>query len=103
MGEDAEITIRELSGKRYNDISQLMFDKNGNRNMAGTYDFNLMCCVYGIVDPSMQDENLRRHFGATTPKELAAMLFGMESAKIANEIINLSELNEESEKEVKNL
>ena len=50
VGEDAEITIRELSGKRYNALQAMLFDKKGNRDVNATYDFNLMCCVHGVVD-----------------------------------------------------
>lgn len=103
VGEDAEITIRELSGKRYNTLQAMLFDKNGKRDVNATYDFNLMCCVYGIVDPCLTDKNLMDHFGTSTPKELAAILFGMESGSIATEIIKLSGLGEDAEEEVKNL
>lgn len=41
VGENAEITIRELSGKRYNSLQAMLYDKNGNRDMAAVYDFNL--------------------------------------------------------------
>lgn len=102
VGEGTEITIKELSGKRYNSLQAMMYDKKGNRNMNAVYDFNLMCCVYGITDPCMTDKNLMEHFGAATPKDLAAILFGMESGSIATEIINLSGLGEDAEEEVKN-
>lgn len=102
VGEGAEITIKELSGKRYNTLQAMMYDKKGNRNMNAVYDFNLMCCVYGIVDPCLTDKNLMEHFGAATPKDLAAILFEMESGSIATEIINLSGLGENAEEEVKN-
>lgn len=102
VGDDAEITIRELSGKRYNDLQAMLFDKKGNRNVNATYDFNLMCCVYGVVDPCLTDKDLMEHFGAVTPKDLAAILFGMESGNIATEIIGLSGLGTDSEDEVKN-
>lgn len=102
VGEDAEVTIRELSGKRYNALQAMLFDKKGNRDVNATYDFNLMCCVHGIVDPCLTDKNLMDHFGAATPKDLAAILFGMESATIAAEIVKLSGLGEDAEEEVKN-
>jgi len=102
VGEGAEITIKELSGKRYNSLQAMLYDKKGNRDMSATYDFNLMCCVYGVVDPCLTDKNLMDHFGANTPKELAAILFGMESGNIANEIVTLSGLGEDAEEEIKN-
>ena len=36
VGEDAEITIRELSGKRYNTLQAMLFDKKGNRDVNAT-------------------------------------------------------------------
>lgn len=102
VGDDAEITIRELSGKRYNDLQAMLFDKNGKRNVNATYDFNLMCCVHGVVDPCLTDKELMEHFGAATPKDLAAILFGMESGTIAAEIVGLSGLGSDAEDEVKN-
>lgn len=45
VGEDAEITIRELSGKRYNALQAMLFDKKGNRDANATYDFNLTRCA----------------------------------------------------------
>ena len=84
VGENAEITIRELSGKRYNSLQAMLYDKNGNRDMAAVYDFNLMCCVYGIVEPDLKNKELMEHFGVSTPKDLAAVLFGVESGPIAS-------------------
>ena len=94
VGEDAEITIRELSGKRYNSLQAMLYDKNGNRDMTAVYDFNLMCCVYGIVEPDLKNEKLMEHFGAA--------LFGVESGPIASKIVELSGLGENAEEEVKN-
>lgn len=102
VGEGAEITIKELSGKRYNSLQAMLYDRKGSRDMNATYDFNLMCCVHGVVDPCLTDPNLMNHFGASTPKDLAAILFGMESGNIAAEIIKLSGLGEDAEDEVKN-
>lgn len=102
VGEGTEIIIRELSGKRYNTLQAMLYDKKGNRNMNATYDFNLMCCVHGVVDPCLTDKNLMEHFGAATPKDLAEILFGVESGNIATEIVKLSGLGEDAEEEVKN-
>ena len=102
VGEGTEIIIRELSGERYNTLQAMLYDKKGNRNMNATYDFNLMCCVHGVVDPCLTDKNLMEHFGAATPKDLAEILFGVESGNIATEIVKLSGLGEDAEEEVKN-
>ena len=102
MGEETKITITELSGKRLNDLAQIILDKNGNKNMSKVYDMNLMYCVNGIVDPSMKDERLMEHFGAKTPKDLVEILFQAEAGKIAGEIAALTGATPEAEEEVKN-
>lgn len=99
VGEDAEITITEISGRRYNELQAMMYDRKGNRDAKGAYNLNLMCCVHGIKDPCLTDKTLIQHFGASTPKDLAEILFGLESAKIAEEILRLSGLGENSEDE----
>ena len=77
-------------------------EKKGNGGGAGGYDFKLMCCVYVIVDLDLKNEKLMEHFGASTPKDLAAALFGVESGPIASKIVELSGLGENAEEEVKN-
>ena len=42
------------------------------------------------------------HFGVKTPKDLAEVLFDAEAGKIAGEIISLSGLSDDAEKDVKN-
>ena len=102
LGEDTEITIQEISGRYYNDLLQMLFDKKGNRDMSKNYDLNLMCCIEGIIEPNMKDKALMDHFGAATPKDLVSILFGTESVKIVQEILGLSGLRDDAEDEVKN-
>lgn len=102
LGEDANITITELSGKRLNDLSAMMMDKNGNKDYSKMQDVNLMYCVHGIAEPDLRDARLLEHFGAKTPKDLAAILFDAEAGKIAGEIVSLSGLSDGAEEEVKN-
>lgn len=102
LGESAEITIQELSGKKYNDIIGFCVDKNGNKDWSKINDMNLMFCVEGIVDPPLKDQSLIEHFGVKTPKDLAEILFDAESASIADEISNLSGFTKDAEEEVKN-
>lgn len=102
LGEDTNITITELSGKRLNDLSAMMMDKNGNKDYSKMQDVNLMYCVHGIVEPDLRDARLLEHFGAKTPKDLAAILFDAEAGKIAGEIVSLSGLSDGAEEEVKN-
>lgn len=102
MGEDTEIKIQELSGKRLNDLTQMIMDKNGKKDFSKMQDMNLMYCVYGVVEPNLRDPALLEHFGCKTPKELASILFEVETGKIAGEIAELSGVGEDSEDEVKN-
>ncbi len=102
LGTDAEITIQELSGKRLNDLTGMLVDRNGKKDFSRLYDTNLMYCVYGVIEPSLQDEKLQEHFGAKTPLDLAKILFDSEAGKIADEIVSLSGLSDGAEEEVKN-
>ena len=40
LGEETEITIQEVSGRKHNDIMQMMFDEKGKRNISAAYDTN---------------------------------------------------------------
>ena len=102
LGEETKIKIREIPGRKINDINQMMVKKNGDRDMSKSYDVNLMYCLEGIVEPDLKDSKLMSHFGASTPKDLVEILFDSESALIAGEIISLSGLSKEDEEEVKN-
>lgn len=102
VGEEANIVIKELSGRKLNDISTMMVDKDGNKDFSRLADINLMYCVEGVVEPNLRDRNLMEHFGVKTPKDLAEILFDAEAGKIAGEIISLSGLSDDAEKDVKN-
>lgn len=102
LGEDTEITIQELSGKRFNDLIAMCVDKNGKKDWHKINDMNLMFCVEGIIEPSMKDASLMEHFGAKTPKDLVEILFDAESASISDEISALSGFTKDAEEEVKN-
>lgn len=102
LGADTEITIQELSGRKLNDLTQIIVDKNGKKDFSRMYDLNLLYCVEGVVEPDLRDSRLMEHFGAKTPKDLAAVLFDSEAGKIAGEIVALSGMGQKSEDEVKN-
>ena len=101
LGEDTEITIQEISGRKSNDIMQMMFDSKENKKMSALYDTNLMICVNGIIEPNLKDQTLMEHFGAATPKDLVAILFDSEASSIADSIVDLSGLKTKEE-DVKN-
>lgn len=102
LGVNSEITIQELGGKRINDLNQTVINKRGEKDYSKMYDLNLMYCVDGVVEPSLKNEELMTHFGAATPKDLAALLFDTECGKIADEIAALSGVTDDAEEEVKN-
>ncbi len=62
MGEDTEIKIQELSGKRLNDLTQMIMNKNGKKDFSKMQDMNLMYCVYGVVEPNLRDSGIVRAF-----------------------------------------
>lgn len=102
VGEEANIVIKELSGRKLNDISAMMVDKDGDKDFSKLTDVNLMYCVEGVVEPNLRDAKLMEHFGAKTPKDLAEILFDAEAGKIAGKIISLSGLSDGAEEDVKN-
>lgn len=102
IGGEAEITIREVSGKRMNELNNIVIDKNGKRDFSKAFDANAMYCVYGVIEPDLRDSRLMEHFGVKTPKDLAILLFDSEVGKIADEIIKLAGIDKETEEEVKN-
>lgn len=102
VGEETNIVVKELSGRKLNDISAMMVDKDGDKDFSKLTDVNLMYCVEGVVEPNLRDTNLMEHFGVKTPKDLAEILFDAEAGKIAGKIISLSGLSDGAEEDVKN-
>ena len=106
MGEPVMIRVWALSGDQYTDITTRMMDKKGNADFAKAYDVNALLVVEGVIEPDLKNKELQKHFGATTPKELAKILFpGGELTEIANKITELSGFNspeDEDEEEIKN-
>lgn len=105
LGESdpVEITIQEIPARRMNNLLGEQIDKKGNFDIDKAFDVKALTIVEGMVNPSLKDENMLKHFGCATPKELAIKLFGKEMNMISDEIYNLSsEDNEEMEETIKN-
>ncbi|MSS63182.1 phage tail assembly chaperone [Velocimicrobium porci] len=105
LGESdpVEITIQEIPARRMNNLLGEQIDKKGNFDIDKAFDVKALTIVEGLVNPSLKDENMLKHFGCATPKELAIKLFGKEMNMISDEIYNLSsEDNEEMEETIKN-
>lgn len=98
-----EIKIREVDVKTIKNIQQYSMKKDGSMDRNKLYDSNLMLCVEGITDPDLKNEDLQKHFGAATAKDLAEILFRFEAAYIADAISNLSLMkHKDDEDDIKN-
>lgn len=107
-GEPFFVTIQEVSGERYQEISAMIIDRKGRPDFDKTHKANTLLVLEGVVEPNLKDEKLQKHFGAATPKDLAEVLFqGGAMSKLADGITKLSGFTEddeekETEKEIKN-
>lgn len=90
--ENAEITIREISGRRFNDVKSRV---SGGGDAE--FEANLICCLHGIVDPDLKNQQLQEHFGVHTPKDLCEKLFSAEVYTIAEKIVALSGIVDDEE------
>ena len=60
--EPVDIQICEIGTRRLNDILAIQVDKKGNVDLSKSLDSKLLTCVEGIVEPSMKDKDLQKHF-----------------------------------------
>lgn len=100
--EPVEITVREIPQRKLNELMAMQYSTKGNFQIEKTFDAKLMSIVEGVVEPSMTDKDLLNHFNASSPKELAEVLFGSEVTAISDAIMELSGVSEENEEDVKN-
>lgn len=100
-GEPFFITIQELDDERFQEFQAMLLNDKGKVDYSQVRKINALMCVDGVIEPSLKDEELRKHFGAATPKELAEILFrGNDLGMVADAIANIN--NFETEDEVKN-
>jgi len=103
-----EIELVALDPKRYADIQRQVVDfgKKGNLKDFNIYDMQVLTIIDGVVEPSLKDQKLLKHFDVITPKELVSKLFlSGEIADIYNEINELSGYDKDDEEvneEIKN-
>jgi hypothetical protein len=105
IGEPFIVKVQEVDSERMQEIQAMLFDKKGRPDMSQARKVNTLIVLEGVIEPNLKDENLQKHFGAATPKELAAVLFkGDELTNVANEIAIISgyAIDEEEEEEQKN-
>ena len=98
------VTVRAISGRRFTELVDNIYDSKGNVSTKRAYETNILLTVAGLVSPDLKDRDLQEHFGVRTPKDLAEKIFkGGEISMIADEITELSgfgkEEKEEEEKE----
>lgn len=100
--EEVEITIREIPSRRINDLSGYQYDRKGNMDYSKNFDAKLMSCVEGIIEPNLRDKELQAHFKCRSATELCEKLFGFEVNYISDAIMKLSDIEEDTEEEIKN-
>ena len=97
-----EITLRELPYKRFSDLIAKQFDKKGDFDYKSAMRAKALLAAEGVVDPNLNSEELREHFGAVTPADLAEKLFGAalnEIADILSDLSGFTQSEEEAEEE----
>lgn len=103
VGEPFIVKVKEVELERLQELQAMGFDKKGNFDISKSRDINLLTICAGIVEPQLTDE-LQKHFGAASPKELANILFkGVDATIIADKIAEISNIvPPEEETETKN-
>ena len=104
LGEDAYVTLREISPQEFLDLQMPGLDENGDAIVSKTLDTNSRITAGVVVDPPLKDETLMKHFGVATPAEAAMKLFKGEVNAIAIEASKMAGFGsiEETDEEIKN-
>nr|DAU93825.1 MAG TPA: tail assembly chaperone protein [Caudoviricetes sp.] len=104
MGEEIMLKFRALSGKEYTSIASTAVRDKGGVDYSKAYDVNALMICEALMEPSLKDKELQKHFGVASPKDLAFLFFpGMELTVLADKVTKFSGFLEEDEvKEVKN-
>lgn len=102
LGENTEITIREIPPRRFNQLTAVQYDEDGTFLPERVFDAHTLICSEGIVEPDLKDKDLQAHFGTSNPKELAEKLFKGECSKIATQINKMCLVEEDTEKKSEN-
>lgn len=102
LGQDepVEIEIKEIDMRTIKNIQQYSMKKDGTVDRNKMYDSNLMCVVEGVTNPDLKNEELQKHFGAGSARELAEILFRFEAAFIADAIANMSQMQHKNDEEI---
>ena len=74
--------------------------RTGGVDMSRVYDTHAMVVVAGCIEPDLKDKELKEHYQAETPNDLAKMLFpGGELVKISEKIGELSGFGKKKDKD----
>lgn len=80
------LKLQAIDPERYTEIQENSIEmKKSEINKVKMYNMHMKTILAGVVEPSLKDDGLRKHFGVTTPKELVNKLF------LSGEIANISE------------
>lgn len=102
-GEPFIVKCKAISGNRHTELTALMTNKKGDLDLGKAYKVNTLMAVEGVVEPDLKNEELQKHFGCKTPKDLAEKLFpGGDMAKVGELISELSGFTKETDEEIKN-
>ena len=105
IGEPFLVKVQEVDADKLQEYQAMLFDKKGKYDLSQTRKVNALICCAGVVEPSLADKDLQAHFNASSPKELAEILFkGIDLPMVADEIARISNFmpTEEEEEEIKN-
>lgn len=104
MGEDVTLKFKALSGKEYTSLASALMGPKGTVDYSKAYDVSALVLCEALVEPSLKDGGLQKHFGVASPKDLAFLFFpGKELSTLSDKVTAFSGFAEEDEvKEVKN-
>ena len=103
-GEEVVLKFRALSGKEYTSIASTAVRDKGGVDYSKAYDVNALMICEALLEPSLKDKELQKHFGVASPKDLAFLFFpGMELSALADKVTKFSGFSDGDEvKNVKN-
>lgn len=97
------VTLRQMSPRKYNEITATQYDQYGNVDPTKAYDMGIELLSESIVDPDIKDENLISHFGVNTKYGLVEKMLDKDIPFLVGECVQLNQTNEaEQEETVKN-
>lgn len=103
FGEPFIVTVGAIDTERFIELSSESLDKNGKIDYAKSYNASALLVCEGIISPDLKNKDLQAHFKASTPKELAKILFKGEITKLSSAISELTGFGgEDEDEEIKN-